>query len=76
MGKVSDTVMRRFVLGVSGLLRTFDTRIVDFAVVGVGRLTQSLSRILRTTVSGNAQHYALIMAAGVLALLALAMILR
>ncbi|MFP6751363.1 MAG: Na(+)/H(+) antiporter subunit D [Pirellulaceae bacterium] len=75
MGKVSDTVIRRFVLGVSGLLRTFDTRIVDFTVVGVGRLTQALSRILRTTVSGNVQHYALIMAAGVLALLALAMIL-
>jgi multicomponent Na+:H+ antiporter subunit D len=76
MGKVSDTVMRRFVLGVSGLLRNFDTRIVDFTVVGVGRVTQALSRILRTTVSGNVQHYALIMAAGVLALLALAMILR
>jgi multicomponent Na+:H+ antiporter subunit D len=75
MGKVSDSVMRRFVLGVSGLLRTFDTHIVDFAVVGVGRLTQSLSRIMRTTMSGNAQHYALIMAAGVLALLALALIL-
>jgi len=76
MGKVCDVVMRRFVLGTGGLLRNFDTHVVDFAVVGVGRLTQVLSRILRTTMSGNTQHYALMMAAGVLAVLTLAMIVR
>ena len=55
------------------LLRKFDTRIVDSTAVGVGRLTQTFSQFLRTTVSGNAQHYGLIMVAGVLALLALTM---
>ena len=74
VGKACDFVMNRLVMRGAGYLRSFDTRIVDFTVVGVGRLTQALSQILRTTVSGNAQHYALIMAAGVLALLALAMI--
>ena len=61
-------------MGAARLLRKFDTSIVDSAAVGVGRLTQAFSQILKTTVSGNIQHYGLIMAAGVLALLALALI--
>ena len=39
----------------------------------MGRLTQAFSQTLKTTVSGNVQHYGLLMAIGVLALLALAM---
>ncbi len=74
VGEIYAFVMRRLVLGAAGLLRKFDTRVVDSAAVGVGRLTQAFSQVLRTTVSGNAQHYGLIMAAGVLALLALALI--
>jgi len=35
-----------------------------------------LSQVLRTVVSGNAQHYGLIMAAGVLALLAAAIFVK
>ena len=61
-------------LGVARLLRELDTRVVDTAAVGLGRLTQAFSQILKTTVSGHAQHYGLIMAAGALALFALAMI--
>jgi hypothetical protein len=41
-------------------------------MVGVGRVTQALSRGLRLGVSGNAQHYGLIMAAGVLVAIAFA----
>jgi multicomponent Na+:H+ antiporter subunit D len=74
VGEIYEFVIRRPVLGAAGLLRNLDTRVVDFAAVGVGRLTQAFSQILRTTVSGNAQHYGLIMAAGVLVLLGLAMI--
>jgi multicomponent Na+:H+ antiporter subunit D len=75
VGEIYEFVMRRLVLGAAGLLHKFDTRVVDFAAVGVGRLTQTFSQFLRTTVTGNVQHYALVMAAGVLvlALLALAM---
>ena len=74
VGEVYDVLMRRPVLGAAGFLRQSDTRVVDFAAVGVGRLTQAFSQILKTTVSGNAQHYGLIIAAGVLALLLLAML--
>jgi multicomponent Na+:H+ antiporter subunit D len=73
VGEIYEFVMRRLVLGTAGLLRKFDTFVIDSAAVSVGRLTQAFSEILKTTVSGNAQHYGLMMAAGVLALLALAM---
>jgi hypothetical protein len=51
-------------------MRNLDTHVIDFAVMGVGRLTQALSRKLKTTVSGNVQHYGLLMAIGVLVLVA------
>mgnify|MGYP003712114837 CR=1 FL=1 len=73
VAEIYEFVMRRLVLGTAGLLRQFDTRVVDFAAVGVGRVTQAFSQIMRNSVSGNVQHYGLMMAAGVLALLALAM---
>ena len=76
VGEIYAFVMRRFVLSGASVLRAFDTHIVDFTAVGVGRLTQACSRILKTTVSGNVQHYGLIMAAGVLVLLALVMFIR
>ena len=72
VGEIYEFVMRRLVLGAASMLREFDTRIVDAVALGVGRLTQAFSQTLRTTVSGNAQHYGLIMVAGVLALLVLA----
>jgi len=72
IGEIYELVIRRPVLGVASLLRRFDSVVVDSALVGVGRSTQRFSELLRATVSGHTQQYALIMAAGVLALLALA----
>ena len=74
VGEIYEAVVRRPVLGVANVLRKLDSRVVDSAAVGVGRLTQVSSQILKTTVSGNAQHYGLIIAAGVVALLLLAML--
>ncbi len=74
VGEIYEFVIRRPVLGLSGLLRAFDTRVVDSFIVGVGQTTQALGQILKTKVSGNAQHYGLIMAAGILALLILVLI--
>jgi multicomponent Na+:H+ antiporter subunit D len=72
VGQISDRVMQRPVLGLAALLREIDARGIDATAVGVGRLTQALSQRLRFTESGHAQHYGLIMAAGVLVALALA----
>src|SRR5713226_3476128 len=76
VGEIYEFVIRRPVLGVANLLRKLDSRVVDSAIVGVGRTTQTLSQVLKTAVSGNAQHYGLIMAAGILSLLALAIFIR
>jgi len=74
VGEIYELVMRRPVLGAAYLLRKLDTVVIDTAAVGVGRSTQTFSRILKTVMSGHAQHYGLIMTAGILALLTLAVL--
>ena len=74
VGEVYETVIRRPVLGAANLFSSFDSKVIDSTVVGVGRSTRSLSERLKTAVSGHAQHYGLIMAAGLLALLVLVML--
>jgi multicomponent Na+:H+ antiporter subunit D len=71
-GQVYDRAMQRPVLGAAELLRQLDARVIDATAVGVGRLTQALSQRLRFAESGHAQHYGLIMAAGVLLAIAFA----
>lgn len=72
VGQVYEVVMQRYVLRAAARLRDLDSRVVDAAAVGVGRLTQALSGGLSTTVTGNTHYYGLLMAAGVLAAIALA----
>ena len=76
VGEIYEFVIRRPVLGAANFFRKLDTFVVDSAIVGVGRSTQNLSQVLRSMVSGNPQHYGLIMAAGVVALLAVAIFVR
>ena len=74
VGELYEFVIRRPVLGAAKLFRKFDSLVIDAAAVSVGRSTRTLSQRLKTVVSGHTQHYGLIMAAGLLALLALAML--
>jgi multicomponent Na+:H+ antiporter subunit D len=76
VGEIYEFVIQRLVLGVANLMRLFDGLVVDRAIVGVGRATQTLSQVLKTVVSGNAQHYGLMMGAGFLALVVLAIFVR
>ena len=71
VGEIYEFVIQRPVMGVAKLVRRFDSLVVDTALVGLGRSTASFSQLLKTMASGHAQPYGLIMAAGVLALLAL-----
>jgi multicomponent Na+:H+ antiporter subunit D len=72
VGQAYEVVMQRYVLAAAAQLRRLDARVIDRTAVGVGLVTQALSRDLSTAVSGHAQHYGLIMAAGILAAIALA----
>jgi multicomponent Na+:H+ antiporter subunit D len=71
VGQIYEVVVQRPVLGAANFFRKLDSIVVDSTIVGMGRSTQTLSQILRTTVSGNPQHYGLIMAAGFLVFLLL-----
>ena len=75
VGEIYEFVIRRPVLGTANLLRKLDSLVVDSAAVGVGHSTQTFSQTLKTLVSGHSQHYGLIMAAGILALLALVVLI-
>jgi multicomponent Na+:H+ antiporter subunit D len=71
VGEIYEFVIRRPVLGLADVLRKADSILVDGTMVGIGRATQGLSQVLRTAASGNAQHYGVAMAAGVVALVVL-----
>ena len=68
VGQFYERLIRQPVLGVASLFQRFDSRVVDAALVGVGHSTRALSQHLKTVESGHAQHYGLIMAVGILAL--------
>jgi multicomponent Na+:H+ antiporter subunit D len=76
VGRIYEFLIQRPVLGAANLLRQLDSVVVDAAFLGLGRLSQSSSQVLRTLASGNAQHYGLWMAAGVIALFGLAILAR
>jgi multicomponent Na+:H+ antiporter subunit D len=72
VSRISDVVIQRFVLDVGAQLRNIDLRGVDAIMEGVGRVTEEVSRYLTLTATGHVQRYALVMAAGILAGVALA----
>jgi multicomponent Na+:H+ antiporter subunit D len=72
VAQISDAVMQWQVLRAAGRINELDVRVIDGAAVGVGRLTQAVSRGLSAAVIGHAQYYALLMTAGVLIAIALA----
>jgi multicomponent Na+:H+ antiporter subunit D len=76
VGQIYEFIIRRPILGVAQILRKLDSLVVDSAIVGVGQSTRNFSEVLKTMASGNAQYYGLIMAAGILALLVLAVSIR
>ena len=73
-GEIYEFVIRRPVLGTADLLYKFESLVVDSAFIGVGRSTQTFGQVLKTAADGHAQHYGLIMAVGILVLLALAVL--
>jgi multicomponent Na+:H+ antiporter subunit D len=72
VGQISDVVVQWHVVRAAAGLSQLDVRVIDGTAAGVGRVTQAMSRGLSMAVSGHAQYYALIMAAGVLMAIAFA----
>jgi multicomponent Na+:H+ antiporter subunit D len=72
VGQISGVVVQWQVFAAASGMRQLDARVIDATATGVGRLTQALSQVLSRAVSGHAQYYALLMAAGVLAAISFA----
>ncbi len=76
LGRASDFVVQRFVLGTGAFLRELDAHVIDATALGIGQGTRAMSERLQATVTGHAQYYALVMTAGVLAAIALVVFTR
>ena len=72
LAKGYDGFVRRVLLGAAVWFRQIDASVVDRAAEGIGSVTDGLSQNLRMTASGHAQYYGLMMAAGVLVAIAIA----
>jgi multicomponent Na+:H+ antiporter subunit D len=69
-------VVGQALLGTAARLRQVDASVVDRAAEGLGSTTAALSQGLKLVVTGHAQHHGLMMAAGVLIAIALALFAR
>jgi len=74
VGRIYEALIKWPILGVATFMRRVDKSVVDFALVGVGRLIRGTGQTLRPVASGQVQHYGLFMAFGFLAFLVLLMI--
>jgi multicomponent Na+:H+ antiporter subunit D len=74
LGQVYEFVVQRALLGAAAKLRQIDLRGVDAIMEGVGHTTETVSRDLTLGVTGHIQEYGLLMAAGILAGVALAVL--
>jgi multicomponent Na+:H+ antiporter subunit D len=73
VGGMYEHLLQKPILGVAGLMRRLDSGFVDALFVGIGRSAVTFGRRLRTTSTGHAQDQALLMAAGVIVLIFLAL---
>jgi multicomponent Na+:H+ antiporter subunit D len=76
LGAAYDLFVGRGLLGIAALLRQVDASVVDRAAEGVGSVTDAASQRLKMGVTGHAQYYGLLMAAGVLMAMAIALVAR
>jgi multicomponent Na+:H+ antiporter subunit D len=66
--------VRRPLLGAAAWFRQVDASVVDRAAEGIGIITDAVSQSLKLAVTGHAQYYGLLMAAGVLMAIAIAIL--
>jgi multicomponent Na+:H+ antiporter subunit D len=75
IGEVYEFIIQKPVLRVARWFKWIDTVIVDRAFSEIVNLTLFLSRTLQSIQSGQIQHYAMIMVAGIVTLILIVKIL-
>jgi multicomponent Na+:H+ antiporter subunit D len=76
LGEAYEGFVRRPLLGAAVWLRQVDASVVDRAAEGIGNITDVVSQSLKMAATGHAQYYGLMMVAGVLIAIAIAMFAR
>jgi multicomponent Na+:H+ antiporter subunit D len=76
LAEAYEGFVRRPLLGAAAWLRQVDASVVDRAAEGIGSITDAVSQSLKMAATGHAQYYGLMMAAGVLMAIAIAMFAR
>jgi len=71
VGEAYEFIIQKPIMKVAHYLRVVDTEAVDGTVNGIGKFTLAWSSVMRLIQNGQIHHYAIIMALGVLMLMAL-----
>ncbi len=75
IGEIYEFIVQKPIMKVAHLLKLFDTEVVDGTVNGLGKGAVGWSRIMQVIQSGQLQHYAIVMAIGILALIGIVIVL-
>ena len=75
IGEVYEFIIQKPILRMAKWFKWVDTNVVNRSFNELANLTLLWSRILQTIQSGQIQHYAMIMVAGVLTLIVIVIIL-
>ena len=75
IGEAYEFIIQKPIMRVAVYLKKIDTVVVDGTINGVGRLAMTWSRKIKEAQSGQIQHYAMLMVAGVIAVIIIVLVL-
>ena len=75
IGELYEFIIQKPILRVARFFKTIDTVAVDGSFSAIGKLTLAWSRKMQDAQSGQIQHYAMLMVAGVIAVIIIIMVL-
>jgi NADH:ubiquinone oxidoreductase subunit 5 (subunit L)/multisubunit Na+/H+ antiporter MnhA subunit len=75
IGEVYEFIIQKPIMRVAYYFMKIDTVVVDGAINGVGKLAMVCSQKMQKVQSGQIQHYAMIMLAGVIILIIIGVVL-
>ena len=75
VGEAYEFIIQKPIMRVAVYLKKIDTVVVDGTINGVGRLAMTWSRKIKEAQSGQIQHYAMLMVAGVIAVIIIVLVL-
>jgi len=75
IGEIYEFIIQKPIMRVAVYLKKIDTVVVDGTINGVGKLAMACSRKMQKVQSGQIQHYAMLMVAGVIAVIIIVMVL-